>query len=204
MVRGRRSLTWPGRVRSSGGAGRSSLRWAPEPVRPESSILAEDQSGNRAQDGVEVLASAEVPRQARQVFRWLMPCSTRIRLNGARGGLSAEQQPRTLSMPDALVRSSNTYFLAWRTSCAVSRARCRWPSGWGCSSSTTRACRSRSSTTTGVVHLRAGVDQPACPGQRLLHAGSQRHPVRAHAGDRRARPERGAAHHQRRPAGRPG
>jgi len=60
-------LTCPGRVRSPGRAGRRSCWWAAELVTSWGSFLAGDQSGNRAQDGVEVLASAERTGQGSQV-----------------------------------------------------------------------------------------------------------------------------------------
>jgi hypothetical protein len=50
-------------------------------IRSWGSFLAGDQAGDRGQDRVQVFASAEVSGQARQVFRWLMPCSTRIRVD---------------------------------------------------------------------------------------------------------------------------
>jgi hypothetical protein len=42
---------------------------AVEPVRSWSSFLAGDQSSDRAQHGVEILASAEVPRQRSPVLQ---------------------------------------------------------------------------------------------------------------------------------------
>jgi hypothetical protein len=50
-----------------------------EPIGAGGSFLAGHQSGDRAQDRVEVLASAEVASRARRLLRWLMLCSTRIR-----------------------------------------------------------------------------------------------------------------------------
>jgi hypothetical protein len=79
MVSGGRSLTWPGRVRSPDRAGRQSSRSAVEQVWSEGSFLAGDESGDRGQDGVEGVPSAEVASEGRRFFRCLMPCSTRIR-----------------------------------------------------------------------------------------------------------------------------
>jgi hypothetical protein len=69
MVNGGRSLTRSGRVRSLGGAGRESSGWAAELFRWEGSFLAGDRSGDRGQDGVQVLASAQVTGQSAPVLQ---------------------------------------------------------------------------------------------------------------------------------------
>src|SRR3712207_833507 len=69
MVSRGRSLTWPGRVRSPRGAGRYSLRRAGKLIRSWGSFLAGDQSGDRRQHRLQVLASAEVARQGPPVLQ---------------------------------------------------------------------------------------------------------------------------------------
>jgi hypothetical protein len=71
MVSGGRSLPWLGRVRSPGGAGRelSVGRGAGQVV---GSFLTGDQSGDRAEHRVQVLASAEMMRQDPPVLQVAM------------------------------------------------------------------------------------------------------------------------------------
>ena len=88
----------------------------------------------------------------------------------------------------ALYMSSNTYFVALEDALGSVEEPVRWPRRMGMHfDRRTSDAPTRSSTAEQrVVHPRPDADQPARPGQRLLDARRQRHPVRPDAGHRRS------------------
>ena len=107
----------------------------------------------------------------------------------------------TLDLSTALYQSSNTYFLGPGGRPGQRRgAGADGRGGRAVPVQPTRAGPAGDRREPRVVHLRRRGDQPARPGQRVLHLRRQRHPLPGHPGDRRAGPGRPAAARRRRPA----
>ncbi len=112
---------------------------------------------------------------------------------------NAGSYPPTLTMVEALVRSSNTYFVALEDQLGSVEGPVRMAQRMGLFSLDPVADQVVAENR-GLVHPRRRGDQPARAGQRLLHAGRQRHAVRPDPGRRDPRRARRAAH---RPDGAP-
>ena len=105
---------------------------------------------------------------------------------------NAGNYPATLDLRGALIRSSNTYFLALEDALGSVEQPVRMAQAMGLHSLDSRADDDHRRPA-GVLHPRSRGDQPARPGQRLQHHGRERHPVRPHADHPGPRPERPAA-----------